>query len=325
MPPWPPDDTYAAFKHNRSLTDAEKNILLTWMQSEDKLEGKALDNFLTTPSSSATKKKPDLQVLSHPIKLPASRMDTVLLFEIPFALAQAMSVGQLVFSSTTQSIIHHCNYFIRSADTSADRQNLSFAMGYSPGNKQLPFPEGTGFILPKTGKIIGELHVPPLLHPLNFSIAFQFYKSVKPIDYKLSLLNIPNLKPTGLLKLVIPADTVISYSGSVFLDHDEILTHINPHMHLLGKNAEAFAITPSQDTIPLIRINNWQFDWQEFYEFKNPIALQAGTRIVLRMTYDNTSSNLLNPNHPPVEVTEGWFVGQEMFTLLMLAKVKQNN
>ena len=35
-----------------------------------------------------------------------------------------------------------------------------------------------------------------------------------------------------------------------------------PHMHLLGKDLICYAVTPSNDTINLIKINNWNFEWQ---------------------------------------------------------------
>ena len=43
---------------------------------------------------------------------------------------------------------------------------------------------------------------------------------------------------------------------------------IFPHMHLLGKDLVCYAITPTSDTINLIRINKWDFEWQGFYFFE---------------------------------------------------------
>jgi hypothetical protein len=80
---------------------------------------------------------------------------------------------------------------------------------------------------------------------------------------------------------------------------------INPHMHLIGKTFWAFALKPNGDTIPLIRIKKWDFRWQYYYTFKNPVKLEAGTTIKVIGLYDNTVSNPNNPFHPPRTVTQG--------------------
>ena len=76
-------------------------------------------------------------------------------------------------------------------------------------------------------------------------------------------------------------------------------------MHLIGKSYWAFAIPPSGDTIPLIKINKWDFRWQYYYTFKNPIKLEPGTTIYAYGTFDNTIKNPNNPFHPPQTITQG--------------------
>ena len=49
---------------------------------------------------------------------------------------------------------------------------------------------------------------------------------------------------------------------------DVSLMSIFPHMHLLGKQMECIAVTPTNDTINLVRVNNWDFEWQGFYFYK---------------------------------------------------------
>lgn len=77
------------------------------------------------------------------------------------------------------------------------------------------------------------------------------------------------------------------------------LLTINPHMHLLGKTFLAYALTPQKDTIPLIRINKWDFRWQYFYTFKTAIKIPGGSTIHVEGTYDNTEKNINNPYFPP--------------------------
>ena len=66
-------------------------------------------------------------------------------------------------------------------------------------------------------------------------------------------------------------------------------------MHLLGKKFWAFAIKSNGDTVPLIKINQWDFRWQYFYTFKKMQKIPAGSTIFVYGTYDNTKNNPLNP------------------------------
>ncbi|MFN9519521.1 MAG: T9SS type A sorting domain-containing protein [Bacteroidota bacterium] len=88
-----------------------------------------------------------------------------------------------------------------------------------------------------------------------------------------------------------------------------------PHMHLIGKSIKAYCVTPSNDTIHLIDIPEWDFHWQYFYQFQKPILLPAGSVVYGEATYDNTTNNPNNPNNPPKDVGLGEGTEDEMFLI----------
>ena len=88
---------------------------------------------------------------------------------------------------------------------------------------------------------------------------------------------------------------------------------IFPHMHLLGKEMECFAVTPTNDTINLVRINKWDFEWQGAYLYKKFLKIPAGSIIYAFGSYDNTAS-ITNPN--PVLVQSGLNTDDEMFVFI---------
>jgi hypothetical protein len=101
---------------------------------------------------------------------------------------------------------------------------------------------------------------------------------------------------------------------------DISLISIVPHMHLIGKKFWSYAIKPSGDTIPLIRINNWDFRWQYFYKFKKLLKIPKGTTIYVEGVFDNTASNPNNPFSPPQEIRErngSMKTTDEMFQLIV--------
>jgi hypothetical protein len=88
-------------------------------------------------------------------------------------------------------------------------------------------------------------------------------------------------------------------------------------MHLLGKKFLAYIVEPSGDTIPLIRINNWDFNWQQLCKLNPFIHVKAGSEIIVEGTYDNTSQNPNNPFHPPQTIysEKGMKTTEEMLGL----------
>jgi hypothetical protein len=101
---------------------------------------------------------------------------------------------------------------------------------------------------------------------------------------------------------------------------DQSIMYIWPHMHLIGKEFKAFAITPQEDTIPLVHIPQWDFRWQEIYRLKSLVRIPKGSIIQIEGDYDNTSNNPFNPNNPP-EAVYSWGdmkTNQEMMTMLMV-------
>jgi hypothetical protein len=62
----------------------------------------------------------------------------------------------------------------------------------------------------------------------------------------------------------------------------------------------------------LLRIDDWDFSWQERYRFADFVPLPKGTRLDAEMTWDNTSANKRNPRRPPVRVTWGEESNDEM-------------
>ena len=62
-------------------------------------------------------------------------------------------------------------------------------------------------------------------------------------------------------------------SGST---QDCTLHSVMPHMHLLGKEIKVTMTPPDGPAETLLAIKDWDYNWQETYFFKEPIAGQGG-------------------------------------------------
>jgi hypothetical protein len=87
---------------------------------------------------------------------------------------------------------------------------------------------------------------------------------------------------------------------------------IIPHAHLICKSVEGWAILPNAKRLELLKIDDWDFNWQDQYRYAPPLRLPADTRLGMEITNDNSEANPHNPNHPPKRVVWGPGVTDEM-------------
>jgi hypothetical protein len=83
---------------------------------------------------------------------------------------------------------------------------------------------------------------------------------------------------------------------SLILPVDMKALFVGAHAHYLAKEMKATATLPDGTTKPLLWIQDWDFNWQDRYFYKSPVVLPKGTRIDVRLIYDNSTDNPRNPN-----------------------------
>ena len=80
---------------------------------------------------------------------------------------------------------------------------------------------------------------------------------------------------------------------------------IIPHAHQLLREISLTATLPEGRVVPMLWIDDWDFNWQGQYHFARPVPLPKGTRLDLVAYYDNSAGNPSNPFHPPRRVKYG--------------------
>ena len=89
------------------------------------------------------------------------------------------------------------------------------------------------------------------------------------------------------------------------------------HMHLLGRTMTATATLPDGTVKPVLSIRDWDFAWQSYYQYAEPLRLPAGTRLQATWTFDNSADNPDNPSDPPRRVRFGEQTTDEMGVLIL--------
>jgi hypothetical protein len=113
-------------------------------------------------------------------------------------------------------------------------------------------------------------------------------------------------------KFTIPAgDPDYELKTEIVMSEQVQLTWLQPHMHVRGKDYQVTAIYPSGESQVLLKVPQFDFNWQVGYEFEKPVVLPKGTRLESIAHFDNSANNPYNPD-PKRDVPYGGQTWDEM-------------
>ncbi len=327
MPPWPPDTIFQNYAYENVLSSSEITIINDWVSL-----GAPLGDTSLLPTMPIFNNNLNLGSVDLEIQMPVyssnatSTQDDYVCFSIPTGLTQSRKIRAIEVIPGNVQAVHHVlvsiddnasSSIITTPDCMGTQGDLVF--GYAPGSLPLVYPNDSinkfGVEIPANSSVVLGMHYPEGSFGELDSTKVRFY--FYPQNTSVRTVSTEFLISEGLppdIPILIPANqiTPISSSFGPIMD-DMSLMSVFPHMHLLGKEMECYAVTPTNDTINLIRVNNWDFEWQGFYFYKNFIKIPAGSMIYANGKWDNTIS-LNNPN--PVSVQTGFNTENEMFVFL---------
>ena len=341
MPPWRADHDFAQFKDVRKLTIGQISLIRLWVQDGMPQGPKTELQIPDFQVGTQLKEKPDLSLkLNRPFKIPTNNKEEYFLFSLPTNLKENKLVKAIEFRAGNKRLVHHSRISVdttqimrvtdgKSIDDSTIaeygkiKMKDEFWSGWVPGNNPIMYQEGVAKQLIASSDLLINIHYAPnlLLNEIDSS-SVNLYFAKEPIKYDLRTFILRENDITNQ-PFEIPADTVITfYAKSVEIPYEITMLSVQPHMHLLGKSLRSFAITPGGDLIPLIKISNWDFDWQMTYQYKEEQKIPFGSIIYAEVTYDNTAKNPRNSFSPPRKITSGWNSTQEMFNLIFQYIIK---
>ena len=327
MPPWQATHGYGDFQDERRLTDAQIQSIATWvkggMPEGDKSKMPALPTF----TSGWRLGTPDL-VLEMPkeFAVPASGPDIFRNFVIPSGLLEDKWVRAVEFRPGARTVVHHALFaYVRAGAYAsvdgADGQpgfrglapiganpNISPSGplgGWAVGASPRFLPEGLALPMGKGSDFVIQMHFHPSGKAEREKATVGIYFAPKAPDRNLRVLQLPGLFGIGSLTEIPAGEKNYVMERSATMPVDVKVYLANPHAHYLGKEFKATATLPDGSTKPLLWIQNWDFNWQDGYNYKEPVILPKGTRVDVRITYDNTASNPNQPSNPPKKVWWG--------------------
>lgn len=348
MPPFPSDPTYRKFKDERRLSDAEIQKIKDWYNA-----GAPMGDTNLAPAKPTYLNLPALANADRILKMPtytvSSSKDVYQCFVLDPQLTQDTYIDAYEVIPGNPSIVHHVLLYEDTTGQAAQKDLQTVEPGYLsfggigvasakligawvPGSEPQFFPKNMGVKLNKKGKIVMQVHYPAgslnLQDSTTLRLRFSNSSSLREITLA-PVLRYGNGGNGGLLNgpLVIQADEVKTFYNqySLPISYPQLsVIIVAPHMHLIGRSIMSFAVTPTNDTIPLVKIPEWDFRWQMSYYFQKPVVIPPGTKIFGKATYDNTATNPFQPNDPPQKVTAGEATTDEMMLVYFGFLLYQN-
>jgi hypothetical protein len=323
MPPWFADPRYGHFANERSLSQAEIDTLVNWTdggapQGEPKDAPPsrvwAQDWSIGIPDASFEMPK------SFPI--PAKGTIEYQYVIIPTSFSADKWVQKVEVRPTDRSVVHHAVAYIREPGSKwLEGQHVSvpfslpiaqsfttsdILMVYTPGNSLDQWKPGMAKKIKAGSDLVLQMHYTAngraVLDRTRIGVVFA---KDPPKQAVLTL-------QMGNDKFVIPPEDPnyrVSVSGT--LPNDGLLISLFPHMHLRGKSFEYSIVRPNGNLETLLKINDYDFNWQLNYRLAEPRLIPAGTRLLWTADFDNSRNNPRNPD-PEAEVTFGEQSWEEM-------------
>lgn len=325
MPPWPPAQGYGEFAGDRRLSAAQIALFSDWVK-QNRPEGNVIDLPPQPHFDSRWQMGPPDLILKmdKPFQLPAGGGDLFRNFILPSGVTRVRYVRGFELHMDNPRVVHHANVVLdrtqslRKRDgadgepgfagmdviTEAAANNFdpdSHFLFYKPGSVLRPEPEDMAWKLDPATDLIVNLHLQPTGRPEKVQAEVGLYFTDR-APTRLPML--VQLEHDGALHIP-PAARNFVVTDSLVLPVDVELLAVYPHAHYIGKQIDSWAVLPNGTRVPLIRILDWDINWQAVYDYKRPISLPKGTRLEMRVSYDNSEQNPRNPNRPIQMVTAG--------------------
>ena len=346
MPPWFADPHVNKFANDRSLSQSDIDTITAWVDGGAP-EGNSAD---APPAKTWTDgwqiPKPDLVVeMPNKFKIPASGEVDYQYIILPLNLKEDKWVQMVEARPGARNAVHHIIAYLRVPEsnwlrgeaepgvpfvpprTTPDgkpRQDIGgngndpFVI-YTPGHEPHRWAPGMAKLIPAGSDIVLQLHYTPNGKEQWDQSRVGFIFATQPPKQRVVTLNVVN--PTFRIP---PGDPNFKVDGEITFRNDATVLNFFPHMHLRGKAFE-YRFRQADGTVtPLLKIDNYNFNWQLTYELAQPIQVHRGDRMEASGWFDNSPNNPFNPD-PKAEVRWGEQSREEMmlgyFDLLFDARL----
>jgi hypothetical protein len=337
MPPWHTDAPKGTFHNERILSDGDRETLVAWANGGaprgDEKDLPAPPSFVDGWAVG----KPDV-VLEMPesFKIPADGIIEYEWFYLPTNFTEPKWIKAIEVRPGNRSVVHHVLVYYRAKPDTTNspamqpnketsvfpdrgvvkrqrprRTDLTgmparLVATYAPGTNPQVAPAGTAFRLEPGGIIELQMHYTAVGEEADdrTKVGLVFATEPSPREVRAGqFVNAVFTLPAGANDVQVSTD--------VQFVQDTTVWGLFPHTHLRGKKWEYTLVLPGGETKTILSVPRYDFNWQTYYLFREPLQIPKGAKIVSTAWYDNSAANKSNPD-PKVDVKWGDQTWEEM-------------
>jgi hypothetical protein len=315
MPPWYADPQIGHFSNDRSLSQKDIDTIVAWSTAGapkgDPKDMPGPVNFLEGWDIP----KPDVTFqLPKEFAVPESGMVEYQYAIVPTGFTEDKWVQAVEVRPTVRSVVHHIIAYVREpgsnyfkgqtpgrffeappakTDEVVDTSALpsDFLVGYAPGQPAEILPAGEAKLIKAGSDIVFEVHYTPNGKAVMDRTKLGLVFAKEPPKKRVQTLSASN----GTFKIP-PGDPNYQVDASFEIRKPLTLASIHPHMHARGKDFEYRVVFPNGETRTILRVPQYNWHWQLWYNLAEPIDLPAGARIDCTAHFDNSANNSENPD-----------------------------
>jgi len=302
MPPWRPDPAYGKWQHDMSLSQAERDTLLAWVDQGAKRGAGDDKPLVSGPAPEWELGEPDYVIELPKIDLPASGDDIFPSFVIELGMDADHWVKAVEFNPGDRKVVHHILSFIGDAQMGESQYDVRTATrAAGPGAEQFGvwvagaqptvYPNGMGRTLTKNEVMTFQMH---------YHLSGEATSDTTRVGLHFGDGDLKKKVTTNFgvnLGIVIPPNEP-DYRETAFhmFDQDSQIISFMPHAHVRCKSAKYTAHYPDGRSEVLLSVPKYDYNWQWIYRPVSDLVMPAGTKIEVEMSYDNSKDNPGNPD-----------------------------
>ncbi|MEO2048717.1 MAG: redoxin domain-containing protein [Pirellulales bacterium] len=319
MPPWFASPEHGHFGNNRRMSEKEKQLVYDWVEAGAP-EGNPAD--LPEPRSWVTgwqlPRAPDFvaPVSAKPYEVVAEGTVAYKYFFVDPGFKEDKWVRAIEIQPGNREVVHHILMFSGASKNIEEDIRRKFRGGtggydsaYVPGQRFQPYPEGAAKLFPAGSKLVFQVHYTPIgTAQQDQSRVGMVFADPSEVKYEVRTSSAVN----SAIRIPAFDSNYRAEAGSSRLPPHAHLLSLLPHMHLRGKSFFYEAVYPGGKREVLLDVPQYDFNWQLAYRLQDPLELPANTRIHCVAHYNNSATNLANPD-PSKTVRWGDQTWEEMF------------
>jgi hypothetical protein len=318
MPPWYASSKYGTFTNDRTMSKAERDVLLDWVRSGAPLGDGGIEPPKQPPTDTNTDADDAWAGIAWQMDEPDLVLEVPFIYDVPaegyvdykYALLPRLFLSDTWLDSvevqpSNPRVVHHANLGYLPIGGSA--KNSKLITGYVPGVGPMRLEHAVAAKIP-AGSVLGlQIHITTTGKPEKVKLRVGFRFPRNKVQKELHYLELKNQQFA-----IPPYAAHHPVSGALSVAGDVTLFGFFAHMHVRGKDVTFRAFPPDGNPHTLLMIPNYNFDWQLPYHLPyGKLKFPAGTRFECQAHYDNSTLNPYNPD-PTATVRDGQQTFQEM-------------